>query len=452
MNTNRAIFWVSVMLCLVLASPLTVAAERGIKLAGNRHALVIGNGNYRSSPLKNPVNDALDMSAALRRLGFSVTVKTDADQRVMEDAIRQLGRTLTAGGVGLFYYAGHGIQVQGRNYLIPVGADIVKEPDVKYEAVDAGRVLAYMEDAGNNLNIIILDACRDNPFARSFRSGDKGLARMDAPTGSIVAYATSPGSVAADGSGRNGLYTAKLLKHMLTPGITIERALKNVRIEVASASNRKQIPWESSSLMGDFYFTSEKKVNTASKSVPKKKPERIQVNNTELNPDTVKREDRTRLAILPWLLSRDGSVYIDSVLNKLSAEFEDHKNFTVKYSYYPIKDLPGINILNDETIHAGKKIKLWKRKLLSSEPDIDAICDLARRLDYDSAIIGVFDVPNNLVEYLCIYYIDVRTRELVKYKERNLGYTSQGALSTDFTLKMKHFVKDVSHKFALSKK
>jgi len=173
----------------------------------------------------------------------------------MEKAIRNFGKRLRKyGGVGLFYYAGHGMQINGRNYLIPVDAEIDTESDVNFEAVDAGRVLGKMEDAGNNLNIVILDACRDNPFARIFRSVSQGLARMDAPTGSIVAYATSPGSVAADGMNRNGLYTSMLLKHMTTPGLSIEEFFKIVRIDVMNGSGRKQVPWESSSLTGDFYF------------------------------------------------------------------------------------------------------------------------------------------------------------------------------------------------------
>jgi hypothetical protein len=219
-----------------------------------RTALVIGNGSYKSSPLRNPVSDAKDMAEALRSLGFSVTLKTDANIRAMKKSIKDFGRNLRMGGVGLFYYAGHGMQVNGRNYLVPIGADVNTESEIEYEAVDAGRILGQMEDAGNGLNIIILDACRDNPFARSFRSSEKGLAKMDAPTGSFLAYATAPGSVAADGTGRNGLYTSKLLKHMVTPGLELEKLFKYVRIEVANASGTTQVPWESSSLMGNFYF------------------------------------------------------------------------------------------------------------------------------------------------------------------------------------------------------
>jgi len=217
-------------------------------------ALVIGNGAYSSSPLRNPVNDASDIASALKKLGFKVILKTNANQRTMKKSIRTFGKELRNGGVGLFYYAGHAVQVRGTNYLIPIGAKIESESEVEYEAIDAGRVLGKMEDAGNGLNIIILDACRDNPFARSFRTSEKGLARMDTPTGSILAYATAPGSIAADGSGRNGLYTSKLLKHMATPGLEIEKVFKKVRIDVLRSSNKKQVPWESSSLIGEFYF------------------------------------------------------------------------------------------------------------------------------------------------------------------------------------------------------
>ncbi|MEW6671323.1 MAG: SUMF1/EgtB/PvdO family nonheme iron enzyme [Thermodesulfobacteriota bacterium] len=220
----------------------------------HRTALVIGNGDYKASPLKNPVNDAQDIADALRDLGFSVTLETNANSLVMKEAIKSFGRSLRQGGMGLFYYAGHGMQVKGRNYLIPVGADIGTESEVEYEAIDVGRILGQMEDAGNGLNVIILDACRDNPFARSFRTSEKGLAKMDAPTGSFLAYATAPGSVAADGTGRNGLYTEKLLKHIKTPGLDLEKLFKSVRIDVAMASSKNQIPWESSSLMGEFFF------------------------------------------------------------------------------------------------------------------------------------------------------------------------------------------------------
>ncbi|MEN8188664.1 MAG: caspase family protein [Thermodesulfobacteriota bacterium] len=222
-----------------------------------RHALVIGNGKYKNAPLKNPENDAGDIAAALKMNGFQVKLLNNASQRQMGDAIRLFTKNLQKGGVGLFYYAGHGLQVGGTNYLVPVDARIETETDVRYNAIPAGLILGKMEDAGNSMNIVILDACRNNPYSRGFRSAETGLARMDAPTGSIIAYATAPGSVAADGSGRNGIYTKSLLKHINEPGLTIEQVFKRVTQSVVDESGRKQVPWVSSSFFGNFYFVDE---------------------------------------------------------------------------------------------------------------------------------------------------------------------------------------------------
>ena len=233
-------------------------AERGIKIrkksGEGRASLIIGNSNYKIAPLKNSANDAIDMAKALRERDFDVTLKINASKREMETAIRIFGQDLRHGGTGLFYYAGHGMQVNGRNYLIPIGSTIESETDVMYEAVDAGLVLGKMEDAGNGLNIVILDACRNNPFARSFRSAEQGLAQMDAPAGSLIAYATAPGAVAADGKGRNGLYTKYLLKYIIQPGLKVDEVFKLVRVAVVKDTSAKQVPWESSSLTGNFYF------------------------------------------------------------------------------------------------------------------------------------------------------------------------------------------------------
>ncbi len=246
---------VAISFCLLVFNSFADERSLIIKDANQRLALVIGNGNYRASPLKNPVNDARDISATLQRLGFQVIYEENASRRRMDDAVRIFYSKLRNGGTGLFYYAGHGMQVKGRNYLIPVDARIESESDVEHESIDVGRVLGKMEDAGNPVNIVILDACRDNPFAKSFRSSSAGLARMDAPTGTIVAYATAPESVAIDGPGQNGLYTKHLLKEMIIPGLTIEQVFKAVRNNVINETNNKQVPWESTSLRGDFYFS-----------------------------------------------------------------------------------------------------------------------------------------------------------------------------------------------------
>jgi TonB family protein len=221
-----------------------------------RIALVIGNGAYTNAPqLKNPPNDAREMAANLKTLGFEVSSGVNVGQREMKRLIREFGQKLKAGGNGLFYYAGHGVQARGRNYIIPIDADIQSEADVEDSGVDVGLVLNYMDDAQNGLNIVILDACRNNPFARSFRSTAEGLAQVDAPTGTLIAYATAPGRVAADGAGENGLYTSELLKAMRLPGLTATDMFMQVRREVMKRTGNKQVPWEASSLVGSFYFS-----------------------------------------------------------------------------------------------------------------------------------------------------------------------------------------------------
>ncbi|MDM8525600.1 caspase family protein [Desulfococcaceae bacterium HSG8] len=261
---QKTLFTKLIIFCCfcVFFSNAAFADDRGIrrKKSERRVALVIGNSDYKSSPLKNPANDAADMSAALKQCGFAVTKVINADRRKMRGAIRRFGDDINKGGVaGLFFYAGHGIQVKGENYLVPLDADVSAEDEVEDDCLRVSSVLRKMETAGNRLNIIILDACRDNPFGRSFRSSARGLAKMDAPAGSILAYATAPGSVAADAGGtsaRNGLYTSELLKHIRTPGLEIGRLFRKVRADVMKASGKKQVPWESSSLVGDFYFGS----------------------------------------------------------------------------------------------------------------------------------------------------------------------------------------------------
>lgn len=224
--------------------------------AQGRVALVIGNGNYRNaSPLPNPPNDARDMAATLHSLGFEVLEGVDQTAEEMVKLIRRFGERLKQkGGVGLFYYAGHGVQVGGKNYLIPVEVNSLREQTIEDEAVDVGRVLREMDAAGNDLNIVVLDACRSNPFARGWRGSENGLAEVRAPAGTLIAYATSPDTVADDGAGRNGVYTAELLKQLIVPGQTVEAMFKAVRTLVAASTKKRQIPWESTSLFRDFYF------------------------------------------------------------------------------------------------------------------------------------------------------------------------------------------------------
>ncbi len=226
----------------------------------HRIALLIGNERYRYSPLLNPVNDARAISEALQSMGFEVTLLENATIRQMSEAAREFGDMLQQGGVGLFFYAGHAMQIKGRNYLIPIDADIQREDEVSFNAFDAALVLEKMELARSRINIVILDACRNNPFSRSFRSSSQGLAQMDAPIGSYLSFATAPGKVASDGSDGNGLYTRHLLEAMRTPGLKIEDVFKRVRVGVMVDSDGQQVPWDNSSLTGDFYFVPPKSI------------------------------------------------------------------------------------------------------------------------------------------------------------------------------------------------
>jgi hypothetical protein len=243
----------------VQAVPIISAPSKVIKAGASpqkRLALLIGNGQYQNSILANPENDAREMKSILLQYGFDVLEYENLSQSQMKMAMDEFGDKLKNYDVGLFFYAGHGIQSKGYNYLIPVDANIKSEEQVEYDCVQADRILALMESSGTDVNIIILDACRNNPFERSWtRSANgKGLAFMNAPKGSLIAYATAPGSTASDGSGRNGLYTSALLESIRIPDINILQVFQNVRVIVSDKSGGQQIPWESTSLTGDFIF------------------------------------------------------------------------------------------------------------------------------------------------------------------------------------------------------
>ena len=246
---RRAICRVGLLLAgLVLAGTALAATEP------RKVALVIGNSTYREAPLKNPQNDARAMAAALKERGFEVILRQNASKTDMERAVADFGEKLEEGATGLFYYAGHGMQVNGRNFLIPVDAQITSEQRVRLETLDVDVVLDQMQAAKSKVSLVILDACRNNPFERRFRSTGGGLAQINAPEGTLISYATAPGKVAADGEGENSLFTEELLRAVKQPGLKVEEVFKAVRIGVTRRSNGAQTPWEASSLVGDFYF------------------------------------------------------------------------------------------------------------------------------------------------------------------------------------------------------
>ncbi|MFS2033299.1 caspase domain-containing protein [Polaromonas sp. CT11-55] len=220
-----------------------------------RLALLIGNAAYKSSPLRNPVNDVRLMESVLKESGFTVMKAENASMRDMRRLVREFGdRLKESGGVGLFYFAGHGVQVRGENFLISTDSDIRNEDEVADDGLNASMVLEKMQTAGNRVNLVILDACRNNPFPSKSRAAPDGLAGMRAPGGSLVAYATAPGSVASDGPGRNGLYTENLARAIRQPGLPVEEVFKQVRTAVRKQSNNQQTPWENTALEGQFAF------------------------------------------------------------------------------------------------------------------------------------------------------------------------------------------------------
>lgn len=230
-----------------------------------RVALVIGNSTYKqASTLRNTVNDARDITAALKELDFDVIYLENANQIEMHRSIQTFGEKLRSSkGVGLFYYSGHAIQIGGNNRLIPTDGDVRTAEDIDLGSIDIGLVLDQMKSASNKLNIIILDTCRNSPFATTYNGAMPGLAEINAPMGTIVAYATAPGGVASDGTERNGIYTQELLKNLRTPDITIEEVFKRTGTSVAKLTGGMQIPWFSSSVMGNFYFVNKKEVSTS---------------------------------------------------------------------------------------------------------------------------------------------------------------------------------------------
>src|SRR4051794_35863380 len=225
---------------------------------GRRVALVVGNSRYRSlGQLKNSANDANLMAQTLRRMGYTLIgsgPQVDLDRHGFERAIQEFGRAIPGAAIAVFYYAGHGMQVDGTNWLVPVDADLTpRKQDLPFQMVSADHVLLQMDGAGAQLNLLILDACRNNPIAsRGTRDMQSGLAEMRAPAGSMIAYATQPGAVALDGEGANGPYTMALARAMQQPDLDIFHVFNRTGLEVQQATNGTQVPWTSNSpIRGD---------------------------------------------------------------------------------------------------------------------------------------------------------------------------------------------------------
>jgi formylglycine-generating enzyme required for sulfatase activity len=283
-------------------------APSTVPAAQNRWALVIGNAAYgpEIGPLQNPVNDATDMAVTLQQLGFEVIVLLDATRPQMEEGIAAFRRELRPGDVGLFYFAGHGAQVEGTNYLIPIGANVESALTAKADSLSAEQVLAGMVEAGTALNFVILDACRNNPFTPRWPIGRPGLAPMQAARGSLISYATAPGAVAVDGAGRNGTYTKHLLRHLTVPDLPVEQMLKRVRAAVEEETRGVQTPWESSSLQGDFSFrpTAATRPGTAAGAAP---PRQEQAGTPGAVPGPPRPSGQPQQELSPTIVGQDGA-------------------------------------------------------------------------------------------------------------------------------------------------
>ena len=252
---------------LAMASSASFAYD--IVSGENRTALVIGNATYRNAPLRNPVNDAQAVAEALKALGFQVILRENATQREMLEALREFAQKSAKSQVRLLFYAGHGVQIKGRNYLMPVDAEVQTEEEIAQKGADVTEFLERMTTLHDGVNLVVLDACRNNPFtvgpsqladSRRFRTRglapqSAGLAPLHAPSGMLIAFSTAPGSVAVDNpSQKNSVYTKHFVAALRTPGLPIERLFKQVRVAVAQETQQQQVPWETSSLMGEFCF------------------------------------------------------------------------------------------------------------------------------------------------------------------------------------------------------
>ena len=250
----------TLVIALALAITLAIALlTRPALAAPDRVALVIGNSAYKNAAmLPNPSNDAAAVAQALRKIGFEVIEGRDLPKRAMEEKIIEFSRKLDRASLALFFYAGHGMQIGGHNYLLPTDAALERPGDLSFETIDLSQVLGQME-AEKRVNLVFLDACRDNPFAKSLarsmgtRSATvgQGLASIQSAVGTMIAYATQPDNVALDGAGPNSPFTAALLKHIGTPGLEVRSMMTRVRADVLAATNDKQVPWDHSSLIGE---------------------------------------------------------------------------------------------------------------------------------------------------------------------------------------------------------
>ncbi len=440
----------NLILAIAVFAGLLIVAPTGQAADPTRVALVIGNGAYKDAPLRNAVNDARSMSARLSGLGFEVITAENADRNTLQKSILEFSSKLEGETTGLFYYAGHGIQSRGRNYLLPVDAKVGSERALRFEAVDVQVILEEMTFAGNRMNIVILDACRNNPFERRFRGGSRGLAAIDAARGTLVAYATAPGSVAADGDGANGLYTTELLAALAVPNLKAEEVFKRVRVAVTRRTGGAQVPWESSSLTGDFVFNRQGAPTRVAAAAPAaaiasnhealfwdtiknsdnpddyrayldKYPKGTfaslaQIRVSALAPDTKKEKPRgagdgpLKIAVLPfngWHRWGKGNLY------SAFAKMERGVRFAISRYYATFRLVYAYDHTGSADHYLGDPERFWEGSFVDKTPNKEEILAAGRKLDADIVLTYFFKfTPNE--KYTVAYMFDVHTGEMTK--------------------------------------
>lgn len=438
-------------LFLAIAVLTWLLSNAAVSHAANptRVALVIGNGAYKDAPLRNAVNDARSMSVRLSGLGFEVISAENVGRDAMQKSILKFASRLKDETTGLFYYAGHGIQSRGRNYLLPVDAEVANERTLRFEAVDVQVVLEEMVFAGNRINLVILDACRNNPFERRFRGGSRGLAAIDAARGTLIAYATAPGSVAADGDGDNGLYTSELLNALAVPNLKAEEVFKKVRIAVTNRTGGAQVPWESSSLTGDFVFNRQGTGTQVAAAAPAAAVARshealfwetiknsensddyraylhqypsgtfaslAQIRISALEGDSKKEQPRgtpdgrLKVALLPfngWHRRGKGNLYptFNRVEHGAKAVIGQYGGYQVVYTY----DHSG-----PRDPELGDPEDFWEGSIVNLTPNKDKMLAAGQRLGVDVVFTYFFKRTDNEI-YVAAYMLDVHTGEMRK--------------------------------------
>ena len=333
MEMNRTI--ILIIFALMPAFLLSQNQEQPRQL--RKCALIIGNSNYPSSILTNPENDARAVAAILQEIGFKVYQYENVKKKQMKKVIEDFALSLKGCDVGLFFYTGHGIQAFGNNYLIPVDANLLTERQVKDDCLEVNGVLALMEGSGTRANIIILDACRDNPFERLWTgsSTGRGLASMSAPAGTLIAFSTAPGKIAQDDSGNNSPYTAAFLEILKVPDLSVSQIFLNLTALVVQRTGRKQIPWISMALTEDLYLNPSDKSASISPNQVISKPT-VEKQNVEQETTPVTRQEQQYANQPEKEASREeGSSGVEEMPRFMGKGMEGFMEWTQKNLRYP---------------------------------------------------------------------------------------------------------------------